>query len=155
MLKVIERPTFDSDFGEQLPIMLAQLRGRRSYRSGGTGKAGHDVMHRDLAHVVVRVIRDELAFDDVRISHDLRRVIDRTDGDFGRLEERNVLGLRPLGDEAADDAVQLDCVLQALGIGRGTRVRDQLPAGRWIGTGARPSSDGGREASVLPSLPET
>ena len=59
----------------------------------------------------------QLALDHVRILDDLRDVVDRPDRHLGLLEERDVLGLRALGDERADDRVELVGVLHAVGVG--------------------------------------
>jgi hypothetical protein len=65
------------------------------------------MMHRKIAHVRVRIIGDELALDHVRIVHDLRHIVYRTDGNLRLFEEPHVLCLRALRDERPDDRVEL------------------------------------------------
>src|SRR5207247_943400 len=108
----------DADFGEQRAVVLAQLRCRRADRAGCARETRRHVVHGKGSHVGVGIIGDELALGHVRILEDLRDVVDRPDGDFEFFEEPDVLGLRALRDESADDGVQLVGVAQALRVGR-------------------------------------
>ena len=62
----------------------------------------------------------------MRILDDLGGVVDRPDGDLGGLEEGDVLGLRPLRNEGADDGVERGSVLDAVGIAAEARIVDQV-----------------------------
>lgn len=71
------------------------------------------MVHRKKTHLGVRIVGQQLAFADMGIGHDLRRVLDRPDGDLGLLEEGDVFLLRA----DPDDAVQLIGMLQPVRIG--------------------------------------
>src|SRR5689334_13519656 len=65
------RGALDSKLLQYGAIVFAKLGSRCADRSRRAGKPRHHMMHRERAHVRVRVIRDELALDDMRIIHDL------------------------------------------------------------------------------------
>src|SRR6185437_1698508 len=106
LAKLCEIAIADADFAEQFVIVLAELWRAGSDRAGRSLHSRHDVMHRNLAHLRIRIIRYQLALDHMWIGHDLRRVVDRTDSDFGGLEEADVFRLRPRADEFTDDGVE-------------------------------------------------
>src|SRR5258708_13337568 len=62
------------------------------------------------------------------ILDDLGYVVDRADSDLGLLEEYDVLRLRVLADEGADDGVEFLRVLHPAGIGAETRVLNEVGA---------------------------
>ena len=84
------------------------------------------MVHRQRAHVLVGIVGDQLALEDMTVGDDLRRVVDRADSDLGSLEERDVLGLAAGCHEGADDGVERVGIRHAVGIGAETRIADQL-----------------------------
>jgi hypothetical protein len=86
------------------------------------------VLHREGAHLVVGILGEQLALDDVRVLEDLRGVVDRADGDLGLLEESHVLGLGAPGDECADDRVELGGVLDAPALVAVARIVNEVGA---------------------------
>ena len=73
-------------------------------------------MHRELFHVGIGIVGDQFALNHVWVFDDLRDIVDRADRDFGFFKELDVLGLRALCDERADDRIELFGVLYALGV---------------------------------------
>ena len=124
--------------------MLAEFGRAGPDRTRRAVKPRHHMMHRDLAHLRIRIIGDQLPLDHMRIGHDLRRVVDRTDGDFSLLEEADILLLRPRADEFADDGIEFINVAQPVGIGAEARVVDQSRDGQSPGAAARPFSGSSR-----------
>jgi len=106
----------DTEFCEQRAIVFADVRRGRADRTRRAQQTRHDVMHRELFHVSVGIVGDELALDHMRVLDDLRDIVDRADCDFGFFKELDVLGLRALCDERADDRIELLGVLYALGV---------------------------------------
>ena len=99
--------------------------GRACGSSPACRQPRHDVVHRKRIHVGIGIVGDQLALDHVRVLEDLRDVVDRADRDLGRLEERHVLRLGALGDERADDRVELLGVPHPVRVGAETRVVDE------------------------------
>ena len=79
-------------------------------RARRAGQPRHHRMRRQLAHLVVGDFDQRLALEHVVVLHDLGDVVDRADGDAGLVEEVQVLRQIALGDEAADDRVELEAV---------------------------------------------
>src|SRR6185503_15942024 len=109
-------------------VVLAQLRRRAADRPWRALQARHHGMHWKLPHVGVRVVREQLALEDVRVLDNLRHVVDRADGDLRLLEKRDVLRLRACGDEGPDDGIELRSALYALRVGLVARVAHQVLA---------------------------
>ena len=92
----------------------------------------HNMVHRESAHVRIGIVCDDLTLDEMRILKDLRSVVDRTDRDLRRLEEGDVLRLRPLGDEGTDDRINASAFLTRLALVRnvGSSMRSGRPMDR-------------------------
>jgi hypothetical protein len=69
------------------------------------------------AHLLVGIVGEQLALDDVGIDDDLRDVVDRPGRDLCLVEDRHGLGLGVLGDERADDGVELGRVADPIRVG--------------------------------------
>ena len=97
--------------------MLPEPRRGQPDRPRRSEQARHDVVHRHEAHLVVGIVGEQLALDDVRVDDDLRNVVDRTGGHLRLVEDRHGLGLGVLGDERADDGVELGGVADPIRVG--------------------------------------
>ena len=89
----------------------------RAQRAGRAGHARHHGMRRQLAHLLVRHLDQRFALQHVVVLHDLGDVVDRADGDTGLVEELQVRREIALGDEAADDGIELQAVANTLDVG--------------------------------------
>ena len=98
----------------------------RAQRAGRAGQARHDGMRRQLAHLLVRHLDQRFALQHVVVLHDLGDVVDRADGDAGLVEELQVGREIALGDEAADDGVELQAVANTLDVGGELGILHQL-----------------------------
>src|SRR5688572_30405233 len=63
--QLLVRRIVDTDFLQQRPVVLPELRRPRADRSRRARQPRHDMMHGKRLHVGVRVVGDELTLDDV------------------------------------------------------------------------------------------
>ena len=86
-------------------------------------------MHRQIVHLRIGIIGQELALDYVRIFDNLRYVIDRSYGDLRLFEKRDIFVLIPLNDEGAQYRIKLFSMGNAIRVRAETRIlQDVGPA---------------------------
>jgi hypothetical protein len=96
-----------------LVVVLAKRGSCAAHRPRRDGKARHHALHADIAELRVGHADNRFTRSELRISENVRRIVDRREADFMPVQALAQLGQRALLDRSADDLVQRVAILHA------------------------------------------